>query len=391
MATEGVAIAASSGPETRPIVLPKFFRGLESLRGIAAILVAMLHMSWRTHVAGWPLIRNDYLMVDFFFVLSGFVIFHSYGDRLRTLVDTKRFLLLRLGRLYPLHLATLFFFVAVELARWTALRLHLLPIATEPFSINKPVSLLSNLLLIHALGVHKEATWNIPSWSISTEFYAYVLCAAVCMLFSKSKPLLLTVVSLLAATGFTVSWIKEGALGSTARYAYFRCLLGFFCGVIAWHIYRALAQRPMGPGMKRAFAWAETALLATAVLFLMRKVPGRSDFWSPPLFAAIIITVALGYGWASRVLETRPMIALGTISYSIYLVHPVVIFLFETYLQYGLKLHRAGYYPVTPNAGDALTAAYLVAVILISRWTFVHIEDRYRRRTRAWVQAAATT
>jgi len=387
MATEGVAVAAAISPRTDRAALPKFFRGLESLRGVAALMVAMHHISWRTHVVNWPIIRNDYLMVDFFFVLSGFVIFHSYGDRLRTFVETKRFLLLRLGRLYPLHLATLLFFVGVEFAKWTALRFHLLPIASAPFSVNKPASFVTNVLLIHALGVHNEPTWNIPSWSISAEFYTYVLCAVVCMLFSKSKSLLLTAVSALAAIGFTVSWIQQGTLGSTARYAYFRCMLGFFSGVIAWHIYRVLARKTMSIGLRRALAGSEAALLVTAVWFLMTKVQGRSDFWSTPLFAGIIITVAFGQGWVSRALETRPLVALGTISYSIYLVHPVVVWLFETLLQYGFKLRRADFYPIALPAGDALTVAYLIAVVLISRWTFVHIEDRFRRRARAWVDA----
>jgi hypothetical protein len=382
MATEGVALAATRVPRERATALPKFFTGLESLRGVAALMVALYHISWQTHVVHWQLVRNDYLMVDFFFLLSGFVIFHSYGERLRTFVQTKRFLLLRLGRLYPLHLATLLFFVAVEGAKWTALRLHLLPIASAPFSVNKPVSLISNVLLIHALGVHKDATWNVPSWSISTEFYTYVLCAIVCMAFS-SRLVLLAVSSALAAAGLAVSWFKAGGLVDTAQYAFFRCVFGFFCGVIAWHVYRALARRGLNA---RAIVWIEAGLFVTTIWFLMEKMPGHSDFLATPLFAAIIITVALGQGWLSRVLDTAPLVSLGRVSYSIYLVHPVVIWLFETFLQYGLKLRRAGFYPVALGAGDALTAAYLIAVVLVSGWTFTHIEDRFRRRTRAWVE-----
>ena len=269
MATEGVAVAAA-GPQTHPVFLPKFFSGLESLRGVAALMVALYHVSWRTHVLGWSIVRNDYLMVDFFFVLSGFVIFHSYGHRLRTILQTKRFLLLRLGRLYPLHLATMLFFVAVECAKWTALRLHWLPIASAPFSVNQPATLVSNLLLIHALGIHKDPTWNVPSWSISAEFYTYLLCAVVCMMFSSAKPLL-AASGALAAAGFAVSWFLAGSLTSTAQYSFFRCMFGFFSGVIAWHIYRRLAERGLGARMQRAAAWIEAALLAVAVWFLIAK------------------------------------------------------------------------------------------------------------------------
>src|SRR3979409_173570 len=97
------------------------FVALDSWRGIAACLVALFHFEAYSHLVyshlnGAPFLRNSWLFVDFFFVLSGFVIAANYQQRLREGFGVGRFLLLRLGRLYPLHLFMLAAAVAVKLA-----------------------------------------------------------------------------------------------------------------------------------------------------------------------------------------------------------------------------------------------------------------------------------
>ena len=91
------------------------FHALDSWRGLCAVLVALLHYHAIWHLHEFPLIRNSYLFVDFFFVLSGFVIAHAYGDRIGDLADFGRFVALRLGRLWPLHATVLGLFLVVEI------------------------------------------------------------------------------------------------------------------------------------------------------------------------------------------------------------------------------------------------------------------------------------
>src|SRR5262249_55412493 len=93
------------------------FRVLDSWRGICALLVALFHFMFPSHVAQSPLIHNGWLLVDFFFVLSGFVIAHAYADKLTGWAATVPFMIRRFGRVYPLHFATLMFFVAFELCK----------------------------------------------------------------------------------------------------------------------------------------------------------------------------------------------------------------------------------------------------------------------------------
>src|SRR5258708_27828356 len=94
------------------------FQALDGWRGIAALLVALYHSPFYGHLYGVPLVRNAYLFVDLFFVLSGFVISHAYADRLADGKSVLVFLIRRFGRLWPLHTAVLAAFIRIELLQF---------------------------------------------------------------------------------------------------------------------------------------------------------------------------------------------------------------------------------------------------------------------------------
>ena len=87
-------------------------RSLDLLRGISATIVLFWH--YGVYFRGRPgsyffsaFYGNGQAVVDVFFVISGFILQHVYGDRLRSWSDFNNFIVRRLARLYPLHLATL--------------------------------------------------------------------------------------------------------------------------------------------------------------------------------------------------------------------------------------------------------------------------------------------
>ena len=89
-------------PASQAVVSPgqaPHFAALDSIRGIAALSVVLFHIGWRDIVGDLSYARNSYLMVDLFFVLSGFVIFYAYGARLKSIPDVSRFMWLRFWRL----------------------------------------------------------------------------------------------------------------------------------------------------------------------------------------------------------------------------------------------------------------------------------------------------
>ncbi len=139
--------------------LHRRFEALDSLRGVCAILVVMFHMPVASHWRDWGLVQHGYLFVDYFFVLSGFVIAHAYAERLRTSRDAGRFMVRRLGRVWPLHVLMLAAFIGLELARvWFSID------AATPFTRDRSVeAIFTNLLLIQAFNIHPSLTWNGPS------------------------------------------------------------------------------------------------------------------------------------------------------------------------------------------------------------------------------------
>ena len=100
--------ALADGTASQLLQAPSIhFRVLDSWRGVAALLVAVFHLNILSAIYSLDFIRNSYLFVDFFFVLSGFVITHNYANRLGTLEGVGTFALRRLGRLWPLHVVVL--------------------------------------------------------------------------------------------------------------------------------------------------------------------------------------------------------------------------------------------------------------------------------------------
>ncbi|TIW91548.1 MAG: acyltransferase, partial [Mesorhizobium sp.] len=100
------------------------FLVLDSWRGICALLVALFHFPTGSTISQSAFIGSSYLFVDFFFVLSGFVIASSYGNRLSQPQQVARFALVRFGRIYPLHLLMLAAFAGFELLRLMLPQLH---------------------------------------------------------------------------------------------------------------------------------------------------------------------------------------------------------------------------------------------------------------------------
>src|SRR5262245_54893056 len=180
----------------------QYVPALTGIRALAALLVLGMHTEQNVP-AGLdsllPFFARGYLGVDFFFVLSGFIITHVYFSSLaspsRSAVQI--FLWHRFIRLYPVHITVLAGLVAiVSVAR------------AAGFTLNNPQewqwnNLLWQLTLLHAWGVTASPGWNAPSWSISAEWFAYLLfplLAPALMRVRERGIALLIAVAALAAT-----------------------------------------------------------------------------------------------------------------------------------------------------------------------------------------------
>ena len=77
------------------------FYNLESLRGLCALGVCVFHVGWLTSLSHTTAYANVWMFVDFFFVLSGFIISYTYADRTGAAFNARNFITLRFFRLYP--------------------------------------------------------------------------------------------------------------------------------------------------------------------------------------------------------------------------------------------------------------------------------------------------
>ncbi|MBU9330306.1 acyltransferase family protein, partial [Burkholderia multivorans] len=142
---------------------------LDSLRGIAAVGVIAWHYTNHFHASPFPRLMAPFyghglLLVDFFFVLSGFVLARTYWNDSRS-SDFRSNLRDRIARIYPLHVITL---CAVALLQW--LLTHRLDSPPFVYAANDTRNFVLNLLLLNKSGLERGWSFNAPSWSISAEF-----------------------------------------------------------------------------------------------------------------------------------------------------------------------------------------------------------------------------
>ncbi len=299
------------------------------MRGVAALLVAFFHL--RFGISGVPMFdyyvfsfrfgNRGYLWVDFFFILSGFILTYRYRDvcrRLRPRVYAD-FIWHRFARIWPLHLVTL-----VGAALYLGYK--------NGAAYVSPSAFIANFFLVHGWAHYFPPPLNFPSWSLSDEWGAYLVLPlyffAVARLRSGIIHLVLIVV-LFAGLVWYANAFGHGTLDLLReRGGLERCLFQVGIGVSLYQLYD-FWKRPNGPrGGKagRAFDTA-AALIFIAIFFVFTYT--RDDLYFVPLAAGLIFCLSLSRGPFSNFLSLRPMVLLGEISFSIYMVHAFVLWLFQ--------------------------------------------------------------
>ncbi len=372
---------------------------LDALRGLCAIFVCLFHFHCSSPLVASPFVRASWQFVDFFFVLSGFVIAANYRTRLAAGLSPWRFLGLRLGRIYPLHVFVLALFVATELVALAVPHFH------APRSLfdagHAPVAIPLHLLLLHSIGLLPQLTWNDASWSIATEFWAYVAFALVVPLARRRLDLLLVAVAV--ACPLVLRFVTPWGINVTWDWGLVRCIYGFALGVLCWTVWPRLAERTGDDA--RGWTIVEAVAVAAVVAFVIATRDSQWNLLGPPLFAAAVLVFAREGGALSRALSVRPLLFLGTLSYSVYMMHSFVqarvidtlkliehasgIALTSTVYRGTLPVTLAG---ATPAQGTALVVAMLAAVVAVSYCTYRCVElpaREWSRRQLARVRPVA--
>ncbi|MCB2090259.1 MAG: acyltransferase [Alphaproteobacteria bacterium] len=335
---------------------------LTAFRFFAALWVVLFHLGSRIEFGGnyfKSMIENGARGVDFFFILSGFVIFHVYKQSiLDGVFAPRRYLIKRINRIYPLHLMmTLTFIILIFLRSITGISHDL------DLTVN---DVLASTLLLHAWNVTDGLVLNGPSWTISAEFFAYVLFGLAMMGFQNRKIPTKTIIYTLILT-FTVAHLCAINLGKTAfmhltsDYGCFRIIPLFIIGIL----------------LRRYASWLNKEVsLAFGVigilLFLYLSVLPDIDYMLIVPFSLMIISGANLSGQKWVPLNQKIFTYLGEISYSTYMVHGLIIIIYFDLLP---KIIPS--LPILfPNSVDVLIV--LMGVFLGSVFSF-HLIERPAR------------
>lgn len=267
--------------------------------------------------------HGSWLFVDFFFVLSGFVISHAYGHRLGTGREIANFAIRRFGRLWPLHVAVLSMFVVLETMKAVVVAYSGVAFQRVPFTGNfGAYNFLDGLFFLQTTPLAPGVAPNEPSWSISAEWWVYLIFAllTIAMLGMVRWQRSMVIGTVLAAALATVYFgASDLHFGTTEMLALPRCLYGFLTGHIAYRIWLRRQQALRGVGQY------EIAAVALLFLFICVAQDFHLVLLSQPVFAIVIILFAQEQGAVSRLMSTRPMVRLGELSYSIYMIHWLMI------------------------------------------------------------------
>ncbi|MDG1144177.1 MAG: acyltransferase [Burkholderiales bacterium] len=352
---------------------------LESIRGVAAFLVFLSHVpNWFEPFHQFNIIRNGGLMVELFFVLSGFVIFTSYGARLKSFADIARFQFLRFGRLYPIHLTFLMVFVFFECLK----QFFINDPTSPPFTpgVSGPREFLENLTLIQALGFsNKPDSFNAPSWSISAEFYTYSVFAFLAI-FLVRRHYIAHILIVFVLTVLLVIELEE--LNDFTRLM--NCMAGFSVGCLV----SILSSMLKGRYMSFLGSFGLISILLLAVFLVSDLRAGGSDSVIVYfLTGAIILGVVNGSDNPLKsTLRNKGLLLLGEHSYAIYMSHWAVIYAADVILKRWILVPSANNDIDLALGEFCITLAVVtLGVVAISWASYKIIEKPFRSRSRAYI------
>jgi peptidoglycan/LPS O-acetylase OafA/YrhL len=329
---------------------------LTSMRGIFALWVLAYHIEFFSGMPrGEPIMSYGFLGVEFFFLLSGFILANAYGSTFADrweLKSYRHYLVRRIRRIFPLHWAVL----AVVALSATIL-------APAP-----PLwPLLGEITLTHMwLGGVRRI--NGPDWSLSTEFAANIVLPILTVLTLKRTDLgrFLAITTVIAATaGLLISASGNGWSLDAIQTppAMVRCVCEFAIGMLIYRWHRSLA-----------FVSSDTALSIVAISVVALVVARSNDLVIALLMAVGLFGLAGNTGRFGACLSIRPLHYLGKISFSVYLVQQPVLRLIQWMI--GDLPPASGRYWIFALAATA-------SVIAVSHLTYSYIEIRFKNPRRS--------
>jgi len=356
-----------------------YLDNLTPLRGFAALWVAAYH--FRMSLPGFArfsittVLEKGYMMVDLFFIMSGFIIYHVYGSsfsRSPANPVLKKYLIARFARTYPLHFFTLTLLVVMT---WVSGQWSL---------VDDPAAIPTQIFLLQSFGIHKLSTWNRVSWSLSAEWASYIVFPVLSIFLARNRKLASLLLSAIIITIYValLYWIPPKGIGNAQRlilhqldvtydYGFLRGLAGFTLGMLCYELYTNVRSRQ--------FFSSDAVAGVFIVMTFFYMYMGVNDLLLITAFAGLTLCFASNCGYLHKLCSLHSLQLIGKVSYSIYLIQWFIATFFTGFLQ--LPAFNGILPPLETTSflvGTLYEIIYLLLLIGFSCLTYYSIETPFR-------------
>ncbi|MEZ5659814.1 MAG: acyltransferase [Burkholderiaceae bacterium] len=312
------------------------YSAIEGIRALGALSVATSH-AWSTMIRELPWFHGGFLVVEMFFVLSGYLLARHISARIQGPADAAAEIIRRFGRLYPLHLTVMFAWLAIfygkQLVSQGLLAIGI-DVGATPVALQAPFDpgyFALNLLMLHGVGIQDSDLFNFPAWSISVEFWSFAVLVSIKSVFrqARERRIIFAVLLALCIAHYYSIWLHEGdpvPKQPIALKVLTRGLLAYLCGALAAELQQTINWRPRPSTIG---IWQ--AVLVSAIVWAVshQTLLPMSQAYIPVLWAAVLISLSSAHGPLAWCLS-RPWIAwIGKRSFAIYISHALLLLLFS--------------------------------------------------------------
>lgn len=274
--------------------------------------------------------------VDIFFMLTGFLLFYVYRTEFSEKITYKnytKFLLIRLARVYPVHLLTLCMILLLYSVNiWQSIDHE----STE--RITEPGSWLLNITLLNAWGLSEgSSSWNGPAWSISAEFFNYLLFPIIALLIVNIKNFWLQITICIGVLVF-YEYLQFVAIKDLNTYngmtALLRSLVGMTLGMLLAQIYLSKRLENLPWDYIAVALIAGIAIMMIILMFHIYETKERPQiyilFYLPlPL---LVMSIASSRKFIKKFFSLPILIYFGNLSFCIYMLHQPISRMFHFFL-----------------------------------------------------------
>jgi peptidoglycan/LPS O-acetylase OafA/YrhL len=301
---------------------------LTSLRFFFAFLVFLSHYT----INGKELFYDGFIGVEFFFILSGFIISYNYKEKfIRKSISIKEFVIARIARIYPLHCIT--FLLVVLLYIRNALR-HVI---TFPWK-----QLFFNTLLLQSYIPVKAYyfSFNAVSWSISDELFFYAMFPVLIIFFTNVKKQILALLCCIILISYfaAIMIIPEQYHHAIFYISPFCRIIDFIIGIGLFHCWEYIRSDRVRSKLPSFFLSSKVCatsikVIAVGLLIIMivlsKNIPQvykyASYYWIPMSVIIFCFAQPLTGGGISLLLSWKPLVVAGEVSFGFYMLHAQMI------------------------------------------------------------------